>query len=302
MRLHRISRLLALLLPLTIPAAAAAQTPTFTFSERPADDTPRWKGSAQLGFTAASGNSSALGTSFTGDVSRREGAWRFLAELRGAYARSRVRVAEESDGLPGIGAGEVRTLSQATTQAWGARLRADRYLGEKNSLYASLAGGGDRPAGTRFLGAAQVGYGRALLLDEVQSLTLELGYDLAHQTFVSGADPSTFHSARAFLGYELAPWDKIVFRISGDGLLNLAPETVPAGHLQAFEHLRLIGRAEADVKVTALLALGLHVSTRFDSAPAPLPPPAGQSWETGYRPLAEETDTKAELVLLYAFP
>jgi putative salt-induced outer membrane protein YdiY len=284
---------------LALARAGVAQEPTFTFTQPEPTPGVTWKGSGQLGLTATSGNSDAVGATLGARLSRRSGRTRVSGEARGAYARSQINLAVESDGVEGIGPAELHTVTQTTTEAWELRLRVDRYLGERNSLYASAAASGDRPAGKRLLGEAQLGYARALVLSPVHELTVELGYDLAHQDFVTSSASTTSHSARAFVGYQILPWRELALRLSVDSLANLAPEHGPTGTVEALHHARVLARAEADVKVGAKGAIGLRLRARYDSAPAPLPQLGGQAFEPGFVPLAERLDRTTELVFVY---
>lgn len=279
---------------------ASAQEPTFKFSKPEAGTGPAWTATAQLGLTAATGNSEAVGVSATAAASRRVSHTRVSAEARGAFARSQLQVATESDGTPGIGPSEIDRIARTTTEAWDVRARLDRYFGARDAVYVSAGAGGDRPAGRRLTGGGQVGYAKALVLTEAHELTVELGYDVSHHDFVTAARSLTSHSARAFAGYQLKPTAAVAFRLSLDVLGNLAPETSATRHVPALHHERLLGRAEVDLKVTEKGSLGLRMRARYDSVPAPRPPFPGLAYEAGFTPLAERLDTSTELVFVHA--
>lgn len=281
-------------------ATAGAQEPTFTFTKPDAAADPAWSARAQLGLTATSGNSDTFGVSASASASRRAARTRVSGEARGAFARSQIEVAVESDGIPGIGPSEIDTIARTTTEAWELRGRLDRYFGERNSLYGSGGAGGDRPAGRRLVAGGQIGYARALALTPAHELTVELGYDVAHEDFVAAASAVRTHSARAFLGWQVKPAPALSLRLSADLLTNLAPESLPARRVSALEHQRLLGRAELDVKVNAKGSVGLRARARYDSVPAPRPGFPGQPYEAGFVPLADKLDTTLELVFVYA--
>lgn len=284
--------------------AAIAQEPTFTFTKPEPETVDRvvWRSSVQLGLSMKSGNTDSIGGSVAARGSRRTGSTRISAELRGAYARSQVQIAAESNGIPGIGPSEIRTVAQTTSEAWESRLRLDRYFGGLNSIYAAAAAAGDRPAGKTLQAGGQIGYARALALSQTQGFTVELGYDVAHEAFVAAEPTRTSQSARVFLGHQLTPTERVELRSSVDLLANLAAEPGVRARIGPLEHRRALGRVEADVKVNGAATVGLRIRTRYDSAPPPLPPVAGNPFEPGFAPAGERFDTTAELVFLYAFP
>ena len=169
--------------------------------------------------------------------------------MSGSFARTQVDVAQDTNGVPGIGPDEVRTVVETTVAAWAAKLRYDRFFAEHHSLYAAASVAADRPAGKRLVGALQVGYSREFLRRRGQSLKLELGYDLAHQDYVSAAQSVTIHSARVFAAYELTPSPDATATIATELLTNLGHEETPTGHVKPFGDDRLTGRAELSLKV-----------------------------------------------------
>lgn len=256
----------------------------------------------QLGVSAKAGNTRSIGAGLVARGSRRTGPARISGEVSGAYARSQIEIATDTNGVPGIGASEIRKVSQTSSEAWELRLRLDRYLGEKNSVYVAAAADGDRPSGRRVHAGGQVGYARALALSPLQVLTVELGYDMSHEEFVTAEPSRTSQSARAFAGYQLTPLAYVELRSSMDLLANVAPEPGPQGTIRPLHHSRAIGRVEADVKITGAAGIGVRIRTRFDSVPPPLPPIGGTEFEAGFTPASERFDTTAELVFLYTFP
>ncbi|HYG70625.1 MAG TPA: DUF481 domain-containing protein, partial [Anaeromyxobacteraceae bacterium] len=174
------ARLAAFVLLLLAPAAARAQA-KFQF-EKPASVTATtWAARTQLGTTLSTGNTEALGVSGQATVSRTDRRNRIALGADVGVARSRVTIAADLDGEPGVGEGEIRSVTQTTRQAWSVRSRYDRFLGARSSLYAAGTIGGDRPSGKRLAGGGQVGYGVELLLRAGHSLRVEAGYDLTYE-------------------------------------------------------------------------------------------------------------------------
>jgi hypothetical protein len=278
-------------------ADPASSVPTFVFWQMQERKVVEWKATTQLGLAAATGNSQAVSLSASASVSRRAGDNKLSAEVAAAFARSRVFLAEERNGIPGIGPDELRSVEQTTTQFWSVKTRYDRFLGRWNALYVQAALAADKPAGKELLAGGQVGYRRILLDLARQQVAAELGYDLTHQEYVVGA-PNQIHSGRVFLGYRREPDPLLGFESSVELLSNLNAESTPTGRVGPFGDERLTGLLGVTLKLTDRGSLGLRFSARYTTAPAPRPLP-GFTYEPGFLPLADRLDTKSELVLLW---
>jgi len=84
-------------------------------------------------------------------------------------------------------------------------------------------------------------------------------------------------------------------------LTNVAGEDTPTDHVSPFRDDRIAGRAELSLKLNDRGRLAMRVNAKYDSHPAPKPPPAGTSWAPGYVPLADRLDTRTELLFVYSF-
>jgi hypothetical protein len=283
-------------------APALAAEPTFTFLPPDQGTPPPWKASAQVGLHVSGGNAQAFQVTASGAVARRWTSDRLALEALGAFTRSRVDVAVDTNGTAGIGPTEVRRIVQTTAKAWTLGARYDRFLAARQSLYGAATAGGDEPAGKRLLAGVQVGYSREVLRSGPHAIVAELGYDLSHQDYVASPRALTLQSVRAFAGYELAPAPVFALRAGLELLSNLAAETSPTGRVPAFEHARISGRLEVNVKAIGFASVGVRTRVRYDSNPAPRPPPPGAAWEAGYVPLADRLDATGELVLTCAYP
>lgn len=281
--------------------SALAADPTFAFTSPDKASHDAWKASAQAGVNVSTGNAQAVSLSATGSVSHRSGDDRFSLDAFGAFARSRVDVAADVNGVPGIGPDEIHRVAQTTSRAWSVKGRYDRFVGARDSLYGAVLASGDEPAGKKLLAGAQVGVSRDVLRRGPSAVTLELGYDVSHQEYVATTPDLTVHSARFFGGYELAPAPAVGVKLSLELLTNLNAEPIASGRVGPFHDDRLVGRAELNLKLTERGSLGVRVRGRYDSAPAPRPPPQGTSWQAGYVPLAERLDTASELVFSFNF-
>ncbi len=288
----------AFALALAAPAAAQ-EAPKFAYGKGDAAQGPAWTASVQIGFGSSTGNAQNLNLTGGASAAHRFGDDMISAEVSAALARSRLFIASEADGTPGIGPDEVRTVTQTTSQAWLAKARYDRFFGPSSSLYASAELSGDEPAGKELLAGGQVGYSRALHRTGKSLLLAEVGFDWSRQKFVSSPDAVSIGSLRAFLRYQGAPLEPLRYHASLEYLANVNEERTPSRRVGAFGDNRLAGKLGLDVKLSDAGSLGVRFRALYDSAPAQRPPPAGAAWEAGYAPLAERLDTVTELVLVY---
>ena len=291
-------------LGLALPGGALAQDPAFQFLAPEKADRPegrKWSASARVGSSITSGN--AYGLSFTGGgaAALRERDDQIAADFSAAYVRTRLQVATDANGVAGIGPGEVREIVQTTSAAWAGRLRYDRFLGTHDSLYGTASAAGDRPAGRSLVAGFQVGVSRALIRSERQSLAVEVGYDFAFQEYVASTESVTLHSARLFAGYSFVPSPGASLSLSAEWLTNVSGTGTPTGHVSPLEDNRLASAAQLGVKLNEHGELAVRLRARYDSRPAPRPPPSGTSFEAGYVPLADRLDTQTELLFIYRF-
>jgi putative salt-induced outer membrane protein YdiY len=281
------------------PSTAQALSP-FQF-EKPGDaDKPVWSGSVQAGVSVTSGNARSRGISGEASLARKARRHRLLGRANVALARSRVVVAHDEDGEPGIGPGELREEDRTTREAWGVLGRYDLFVTERSSAYLSATASGDRPAGKQLVLAAQVGYGADVLRSEKHTLRFEIGYDLAREDLVS-ARALEIHSARVFAGHEAKLHQRLTMTGRAEVLTNLNEERSRAPRIARFEDTRVLASAGVSYKLNGVLSVGLRFSATYDAAPAPRPPPPGASYEPGFAPLADRLDTSTDLVLIGTF-
>jgi putative salt-induced outer membrane protein YdiY len=283
------------------PARAVGQA-KFEFASRPEGAGVHWSGSAQVGLDAALGNSRSLGVSGKAQLARRDPRNLVQGSAEGAVARTRVVLAVEENGTPGIGPGELREFDQTTREAWAVRLRYDRFPTARGSAFVVSGIGADRPAGKRLQAILQLGYGRDLLADPNHQLRIEGGYDLTYEDHLSHAQAIAIHSARLFASYVAKPEKRISTELSVEVLTNLNSEAGASGRIPASHDTRTAANASLTWKLDSHLALGLRATARHDSSPAPRPPPPGASFEPGFSPPAEELDVTGAFVLIASLP
>ena len=261
---------------------------------------PPWAASVTAGFGLTTGNAQSLNLTGGGNVSYRfDGVNLLTLDATVALQRSTIETGVDADGSGTIGPGELQSITQSVSEAWGVRLRYDRFFG-LNAIYAFGFAGGDVPAGKQFLGGGQVGYSRALWKTPTSELVGEAGIDYTFQRYVVG-NPDTLNiiSLRAFVGYLGTPNPDLQYNASVEYLGNLNALDSPTGRLGSFADNRLVGRLGVTWKIFGDGSMGFRFRALYDSAPAPKPPPAGFAWAAGYQPLAKEWDTFTELVLVY---
>lgn len=290
---------LAALALLAVPISARALTP-FQFDKQ--EDVPRsvWSRSVQAGMSLNGGNAPSSGVAAEASLGWSNRRRRVQAGGSLAVARTRVSVAREENGIPGIGPGELHEETQTTRQAWSLHSRYDLFATRHSSAYLSAAGGGDRPAGKRLVLSGQVGWGVDVLHADKQVLRLELGYDLSREEPVVGRTLE-IHSARLFLGYKAELDERLSLAVEGEALTNLNAEPAAGERIHRFQDTRLLGRVTATHRINGSLSVCLKLTAAYDHAPPLRPPPAGASFEPGFAPPAKRLDTTADLLLRAVF-
>jgi hypothetical protein len=298
--LGRVSAAL-LALALAVVPAAARPDPTFAFEKRK-DDLAGvvWSGSLRAGASESAGNTQSAGFTAEGTLARTTPTQRLLLNGNAAYARSRVTIPVESDGLPGIGPGELHDETQTTKRSWSARARWDRFLSARSSAYLLAGASSDELAGKPLVLGGQIGYGIDAVQTKHHTVRLELGYDFSREDHVAPSPGLHIHSARAFAGYAGRVLDPVTFETSVEVLTNIAPEQADR-RLRPFEDTRVNAKASLKVKLNHTLSTGFQLGAAYDAAPAPRPPPPGMSWAAGYAPLAEKLDTTGEFFVMARF-
>jgi hypothetical protein len=289
------------------PRRAAADPPKFEFAapqEEPQKKKVEWKASAQGGIVFTSGNSNTLTVSVGALASYFDGKNKVTFDLSGAFGRSKILIASDDNKDGAIEPNEINTLDKVTTRLWNIKLRYDRFITKKNSLYAATFVGGDEAAGKHVWAGAQGGYARQLYKSDRHELALELGYDFSFVDYLDGTSVN-IHSARLFAGYTLTIRSDTQLALSCEVLENLNPLDSAVGHAGPFVDVRVIGKASLTTKLWKALSFRVSFTARFDNFPAPLPTFTinGMSvpYSAGFTPVAEKLDTLTEVSLIVSF-
>ena len=314
---------------LFLAATAVAQTtPTFTYAKPdemkpvvativpppPPPPAVEWKAQVKGGFLMTSGNAQTIGTSVTGNVSRKEGNNRMTFDAGAAYGRSNVVTPVLDMTVPNQIDGITRTNIE-TNNNWFTKGRYDRFFTANNSGYVSAQAAGDEVAGKSFYGGGQIGYSRQVYKSEMHLLVAELGYDLSYERYVQNPgpthDPVTVHSARIFAGETLTLTKATGITASVEALFNLNKEgsalQYPGGAtgVDAFDDTRVNGKLGLTTTLYKRMSISFGFLIRYDQNPAPLPIPSGSPpnamFMTGFVPFADRTDTQTSATLVYTF-
>lgn len=286
--------------------AVAQPTPKFEFKKDEAkevleakEDLVEWKAAAQGGLIITTGNSEVTTLSGGFNASRKSHGNKLALEAGAAYARSSIFLAVDGNGNGAIEPEEVSRPEQTTTRAWHSKARYDRFLTERNSLYAAAGAAGDRPAGKDLVGNGQLGYSRAILSEGDHVVLGEAGYDFTYENRVTG-DALSIHSLRLFSSYTGKVGDDTSLDTSLEYLANVNELGDPPAEVGAFQDIRVTYKISLTTNLFGDLSFRFGFEARYDTAPAPRPPFA-LPYADGFVPLADVRDTKTEATLIYNF-
>lgn len=257
-----------LLISIRVSFAQDPEFEEFATEEEPVAEAPESDLTAELGGNLTTGNARFATISGGADAARRWSNNKLSAQLSVAYTRS---VLDDGDGYLSPEQRE-QTWSEWewSSQKVTSELRYDRFLTEKNSLYALAGAASDVLAGFRLRAHEQLGYSRVLVDGERAHLVSELGVDLAQEEYtpdsvsqVQGSFDYVFPSARVMVGGEFVVNENVKLTEEIEAFENL--RTV-AGPL-ASNDLRVYNRAALSVRLSDKFSLKLSHSLTFDNVP-----------------------------------
>jgi putative salt-induced outer membrane protein YdiY len=228
-----------LLFPLLV---ARAEDPTFAGAAAPpAPDAPVTAVSADLGATWSSGNTETYAVNGAGHAnhtwSKNRVDFQAIVNVGAAIADT------NADGVLDDTERAVGYVENARRYALEARY--DRFLDDKNSLYALVGGLIDRFAGYDSRVHGQLGFSHRFIKDDDTELVAEVGADVANEDYVAGVDPD---SAIIFAAREMV------------GIAQKFNENVTLEEkLEAYENLE----DPTDTRIINALALTSKLSGRF---------------------------------------
>jgi putative salt-induced outer membrane protein YdiY len=222
-----------------------------------------WKANMSLGLVWVAGNAQSLGLSGTGLLSARRGNNEWAIVGGGAYVLS---------GVSSFGKGGPVDTTVTSAANWFVKGRYDRYLSERNAIYVSMQGSGDRPSGFIYRLEPQVGYARLFMKSARQLLRGEVGFDYTFEHRVLQFDTMTmmfaqrdfnYYSARVYLYYE-------------NKFTQYAAFTEGIEMLEAFNHpesFRLNSITTLSSAIYKNVSLKLNFNLRFNNDPPLRPAP-----------------------------
>jgi putative salt-induced outer membrane protein YdiY len=255
--------ILVALLVCAVATPARAEDPKYEYKDVTAAPPPpvvkiSWKANMTFGLVYVAGNAQSLGLSGTGLVSARRWNNEWTLTGGGAYVLS---------GISKFGMGGPVTDTTNSAANWFVKGRYDRYFFDKNTVYVSMQGSGDRPAGFIYRLEPQVGYARLFWKSSHQVLRGEIGYDYTFEHRVlqpMGAERDVqYHSGRLFGYYE-------------NKFTPYASVTEGLELLEAFNHLdgfRLNSITTLSSQIYKNVALKVNFTLHFNNDPALRPTP-----------------------------
>ncbi len=231
-------------------------TGTFDTAKQATEVTDATEAKVQIGALMSTGNSRSLATTGSGSMRLRRADNEFSAVLAANYARSATTPADRS---------------KTTMENYQGKVRYDRFVSERVSLFLSFSGRRDRFQGLDVRLNVDPGVAYYFIQEEKQRLWGEVGYDLQYDVrrddaiaaaAVDGtklAKTKTRHSARGFVGYHTNVNEHVSFD-SGAELLVGIPAT---------ENWRLNWDNSLTVALDTRFSLGASFNLRYDNNPLP---------------------------------
>jgi putative salt-induced outer membrane protein len=231
-------------------------TGTFDTAKKADEVTDATEAKVQAGALMSTGNSRSLAATASGSMRLRRADNEFSALLAANYARSAASLADKQ---------------KTTMENYQGKLRYDRFVSEKVSLFLSFSGRRDRFQGLDARLNVDPGLAYYFIEEEKQRLWGELGYDLQYDVRRDDAiaaaaaagtnlgKTKTRHSARGFLGYHTNVNEHVSFD-SGAELLVGIPAT---------ENWRLNWDNRLTVALDTRFSLGASFNLRYDNNPLP---------------------------------
>ncbi len=278
---------------------ASAQTFSFGKAEEVKDvATTDWQGTAEGGLVITTGNSRTTTLTAGGKLVRLAEKNKFQGEAGIAYSRARLLIAQDVDMDGDISRTELDYVSTTSANTWFGKLRYDRFLTEKNSLYIAALASRDVPAGKELVGGGQVGYSRQLFKDAKHEMLAEVGYDLSYEDLAVG-DPVIIHSARVFAGYTGTLTADTGLTASVEALANVNTLATLPDEAAPLEDTRINGALALTTKLAKVVSFQFSFAVKFDNQPSPLAP-FPVPYEAGFTPVAYRTDTLTKASLIFA--
>jgi putative salt-induced outer membrane protein YdiY len=263
----------------TPPPDGSALVAAPTMKDAPKVDgaTNQTTATVSAGAQMTTGNTNMVAATANAKYETRHGADGFGASILGNYGQSEP---------PDTNSGE-----HVTTQNLQGRIRYDRYLSDRFSLFAIVTGRNDRFQGLIFRLNVDPGAKYLFVANTQTTLWGELGYDYQFDYRLDSAsidlNPSlrrkvADHSARAFLGLKHAFNKDVTFATGLEYLQGFVHSTR--------DNLNFDSRLNFDALLAANLGAGLALGVGFTAM-----------WDREPLPGKAHTDTTSTVSLIYSF-
>ncbi len=258
--------MLPLLLLAALPVHAQDDLAEFAKADTAAEEAkkPDTDLSAELGGAVVSGN--AIYYSVNASLAAAHKWQKNKLDLKGGANYSSGKVDAAGDGV--LDATDRAAANQTLAKKFYGDLRYDRYLSEKDALYAWVGALHDPFAGYDVRVHEQVGYARTFVSDDTTRFSGEFGIDWAHEFFVEAQadgtnfleDSDTYENVlagRVGLSFSHAFNESVSFTDNVETYVNVInPEDV-----------RVLNTAALNTKMSDVFSLKLSNQLTFDNVP-----------------------------------
>ena len=245
-----------LLIPLLVARAEDSTFPGIVpTTAPPVEPPPPTTIVADLGANWSSGNTENLAINGAGHAAHTWDKNRLGLELLVNYGRSIVDAnADTFLDETERDAGYVDTASR-----YAAELRYDRFLGDKDGVYALAGALTDRFAGYQSRIHGQIGYAHYFVKNDRTEFSGELGADVANEDYVVGVDPNSaiIYAVREMLGVKHKFNDEVAIEERIEAYENV----------EDFSDTRVLNGISLTSNVSGKIAIKLSHLLAFDNVP-----------------------------------
>lgn len=241
---------------LALVAPASAEDSTFTGSQAEAAEKPETHVTGELGGSYVSGNANFYTVNGLLNASHKV-KMNKVSAVAGVNVGGAKVTDLDADGVPDLDPEDVEFTESA--RRLYADLRYDRFLSDKDSVYALAGAFHDPFVGYDLRSHEQLGYSRLLVKNDKTEFRGELGADLAQENYVEGIDPNyqNILAARVLLGLNQKFNDKVSFSDVFETYENvLTPEDV-----------RILNTAALTSTLSGKFSIKLSHALIFDNVP-----------------------------------
>ncbi|MEZ4235580.1 MAG: DUF481 domain-containing protein [Myxococcota bacterium] len=221
---------------------------------------------AELGGTLATGNSNYYAVN--GGMALKHTAGKNQLTVGAGLNLGAARAVIDTDG-DGVPEGIADQYTENARRLF-ADARYDRFLSDKDSLYALAGAFHDRFAGFDLRAHEQLGYSRRLVKDDDTELRVEIGADWAQEDYVTDVDPNYANviAARLLVGVSHKFSEQVAFSDTAEIYENVIN----------VDDVRILNNATLTSALSGKLSLKLTHALIFDNVPV-----------EGFRPLDQTT-------------